>query len=67
MKRLELFGLESIGEIGVGDAVGTLISEACVRAGLKLGADDVVRAPWELWAWSSITTCRSAPILRVKF
>ena len=42
MKRLELFGLEGIGEISVGDAVGTLISEACVRAGLELRADDVV-------------------------
>src|SRR3982751_172573 len=42
MKRLELLGLEDIGEVAVGDAVGTLISQVCLRAELNLGADDVV-------------------------
>ena len=42
MKRLELIGVESIGEVAGGDAVGRLISAACAREGIALSDDDVV-------------------------
>jgi coenzyme F420-0:L-glutamate ligase/coenzyme F420-1:gamma-L-glutamate ligase len=41
MKRLELFGVESIGEINAGAALGQLIVEACLRQGVELADDDV--------------------------
>ena len=42
MKRLELIGLEGIGEVGAGDSVARLICEACTRQGLELADHDVV-------------------------
>jgi coenzyme F420-0:L-glutamate ligase/coenzyme F420-1:gamma-L-glutamate ligase len=42
MKRLELFGLESIGEVARGDSVGRLIGEACAREGVAISDNDVV-------------------------
>ncbi|MSP41382.1 MAG: coenzyme F420-0:L-glutamate ligase [Deltaproteobacteria bacterium] len=42
MKRLELFGIESLGEIGAGAAIGQLIVEACSRQGVALADDDVL-------------------------
>jgi len=42
MKRLELFGVESIGEISAGAALGQLIVEACARQGIELADDDVL-------------------------
>lgn len=42
MKRLELFGLESIGEVARGDSVGRLIGEACAREGVEISDKDVV-------------------------
>ena len=42
MKRLELIGLEGIGEIGSGDSVGALICHACARQNVSLLDDDVL-------------------------
>ena len=42
MKRLELIGLESIGEIAGGDSVGCLICAACAREGIALSDDDAL-------------------------
>src|SRR3990172_12929089 len=42
MKRLELFGVESIGEIIAGASLGQLIVEACARQGVELTDDDVL-------------------------
>jgi coenzyme F420-0:L-glutamate ligase / coenzyme F420-1:gamma-L-glutamate ligase len=42
MKRVELIGLEGIGEVRAGDDVGQLICDACARQGLELADDDVV-------------------------
>jgi coenzyme F420-0:L-glutamate ligase / coenzyme F420-1:gamma-L-glutamate ligase len=42
MKRLELFGLESIGEVARGDCIGALIGEACAREAIEISDDDVV-------------------------
>jgi coenzyme F420-0:L-glutamate ligase/coenzyme F420-1:gamma-L-glutamate ligase len=42
MKRLELLGLEGLGEIKRGDSPGALIAAACAREGLNLLDDDVV-------------------------
>lgn len=42
MKRIELLGVEGIGEVRAGDAVGQLIAEACARQGLGLADGDVV-------------------------
>jgi coenzyme F420-0:L-glutamate ligase/coenzyme F420-1:gamma-L-glutamate ligase len=42
MKRLELFGVESIGEISAGALLGQLIVDACVRQGVELADDDVL-------------------------
>lgn len=42
MKRLELFGLENIGEVREGDSVGALICSACDRLGVALAHDDVL-------------------------
>jgi coenzyme F420-0:L-glutamate ligase/coenzyme F420-1:gamma-L-glutamate ligase len=42
MKRLELFGLENIGEIRAGDSLGFLICDACSRQGIVLSDNDVL-------------------------
>jgi len=42
MKRLELFGVESIGEISAGASLGQLIVEAGARQGIELADDDVL-------------------------
>jgi coenzyme F420-0:L-glutamate ligase/coenzyme F420-1:gamma-L-glutamate ligase len=42
MKRLELLGLESIGEVRGGDSVASLICDACSRQQIDLQDDDVV-------------------------
>ena len=42
MKRLELMGLEGIGEISRGDCVGALICDACSRQKVALLDDDVL-------------------------
>ncbi len=42
MKRLELFGVESLGEISAGASLGQLIAEACSRQGIELADDDVL-------------------------
>jgi coenzyme F420-0:L-glutamate ligase / coenzyme F420-1:gamma-L-glutamate ligase len=42
MKRLELMGLEGIGEVGKGDAVGALICDACSRQNVSLLDTDVL-------------------------
>jgi coenzyme F420-0:L-glutamate ligase/coenzyme F420-1:gamma-L-glutamate ligase len=42
MKRLELIGLETIGEVRAGDSVGKLICDACSRQSIPLADDDVV-------------------------
>jgi len=42
MKRLELIGVEGIGEVARGDSVGRLISQACAGEGIALLAGDVV-------------------------
>ena len=42
MKRLELVGLEGVGEIRAGDSVGKLICEACSRQGIELAAHDIL-------------------------
>jgi coenzyme F420-0:L-glutamate ligase/coenzyme F420-1:gamma-L-glutamate ligase len=42
MKRLELMGLEGIGEVGKGDSVGALICDACSRQNISLLDDDVL-------------------------
>jgi coenzyme F420-0:L-glutamate ligase / coenzyme F420-1:gamma-L-glutamate ligase len=42
MKRLELIGLEGMGEIRAGDSVGKRICEACSRQGIELGHGDVL-------------------------
>jgi len=42
MKRLELIGLEDIGTVALGDAIGKLICEACARQKIDLRDDDVL-------------------------
>ena len=42
MKRLELLGLEHIGEIRTGDLLGHLIVDACSRQGIELSDNDVL-------------------------
>ncbi|MGH7795164.1 MAG: coenzyme F420-0:L-glutamate ligase [Candidatus Binatia bacterium] len=42
MKRLELIGLEGIGEIRRGDFIGRLICEACAREQVEIIDDDVL-------------------------
>jgi coenzyme F420-0:L-glutamate ligase / coenzyme F420-1:gamma-L-glutamate ligase len=42
MKRLELIGLDGIGEIRAGDSVGKRICEACATQGIALGDRDVL-------------------------
>jgi coenzyme F420-0:L-glutamate ligase / coenzyme F420-1:gamma-L-glutamate ligase len=42
MKRLELIGLQSIGEVSKGDSVGASIGDACSRQNLNLLDDDIL-------------------------
>jgi len=42
MKRLELTGLENIGEVKAGDSLGQLIVAACSRQGIELADNDVL-------------------------
>ena len=42
MKRLEVLGLENIGEIRTGDSLGELIVAACLRQGIELSDNDVL-------------------------
>ena len=42
MRRLELLGLESVGEVRAGDSVASLICDACSRQQISLQDDDVV-------------------------
>jgi coenzyme F420-0:L-glutamate ligase / coenzyme F420-1:gamma-L-glutamate ligase len=42
MKRLELIGIQGIGEIRAGDSVGERICEACLRQGVELADGDVL-------------------------
>ena len=42
MKRVEMIGVEGMGEIRAGDCVGGLICAACARQGIELADDDVL-------------------------
>lgn len=42
MKRLELLGVEGIGEIDAGSCLGQLIVETCARQGIELAENDVL-------------------------
>lgn len=42
MKRLELIGLEGMGEVRPGDSVGRLICDACARERVEINDDDVL-------------------------
>src|SRR5258706_2245476 len=42
MKRLELLGVEGIGEVTAGAALGQMICEACANQAITLADDDVV-------------------------
>ena len=42
MKRIEMIGVQGMGEIRPGDCVGALICAACARQGIELGDDDVL-------------------------
>ena len=42
MRRIELLRLESVGEVGAGDSVASLICDACSRQRIDLQDDDVV-------------------------
>ena len=42
MKRIEIVGLEGIGEVVQGASVGRFIHDACVRQGLSLNPEDVL-------------------------
>ena len=42
MKRLELIGIEGIGEIRPGDSIGSLICDACARERIDIIDDDVL-------------------------
>lgn len=42
MKRLELIGLEKIGEVKAGDSIGELICDACAEEKMALANDDVL-------------------------
>ena len=41
MKRIEMIGVEGMGEVRAGACVGELICAACARQGIKLADDDV--------------------------
>ena len=42
MKRLEIIGLENVGEVAPGTDIGQLIAEACLNNGIELRENDVV-------------------------
>ena len=42
MKRLEIIGLEGLGEVQAGDSIAQLICDACARANLELEDEDVL-------------------------
>jgi coenzyme F420-0:L-glutamate ligase/coenzyme F420-1:gamma-L-glutamate ligase len=42
MKRLELMGLEGIGEVSKGDSIGALICDVCSKQNLNLLDDDIL-------------------------
>jgi len=42
MRRLELMGLEGLGEVAQGSSIGRLIHEACSRLGLSLVEGDIL-------------------------
>jgi coenzyme F420-0:L-glutamate ligase/coenzyme F420-1:gamma-L-glutamate ligase len=42
MKHVELFGVEGIGEVHAGAALGQMICDACLRQGIELMNDDVL-------------------------
>ncbi|MBM4297262.1 MAG: coenzyme F420-0:L-glutamate ligase [Deltaproteobacteria bacterium] len=42
MKRLELFGVEGLGEIHAGAPLGEMICDACRRQGIELANDDIL-------------------------
>jgi coenzyme F420-0:L-glutamate ligase/coenzyme F420-1:gamma-L-glutamate ligase len=42
VSRLEIIGLEGIGEVGRGDSIGALIVEACARQSITLTSDDIL-------------------------
>ena len=42
MKRLEIIGIEGLGEVKRGDSVARIIIEGCSRLGLSLTADDIL-------------------------
>jgi coenzyme F420-0:L-glutamate ligase/coenzyme F420-1:gamma-L-glutamate ligase len=42
MNRVEMLGLDGLGEIRRGDSIGKLIVDACSRAGVVLESDDVL-------------------------
>lgn len=42
MKRLELLGVEGIGEVTVGAALGEMICQACANHGIEVADDDVL-------------------------
>ena len=42
MRALEVTGLEGIGEVAVGSAIGQMIHDACSRLGLSLDSGDIL-------------------------
>ena len=42
MKRIEVMGVEGMGEVRAGDCLGELICAACARQGIELADDDVL-------------------------
>ncbi len=42
MSRLEIIGLEGIGEVSRGDSIGALIAQACARQSIALTSDDIL-------------------------
>jgi len=42
MKRIEIIGVEGMGEVRAGDCVGELVCAACARQGIELADDDVL-------------------------
>ena len=42
MKRIEIIGVQCMGEVRAGDCVGGLICAACARQGIELADDDVL-------------------------
>jgi coenzyme F420-0:L-glutamate ligase/coenzyme F420-1:gamma-L-glutamate ligase len=42
MKRLEIIGVEGLGEVRSGDSIGKLVDQACRRAGVSLDGSDIL-------------------------